>query len=63
MEEFEIVAEPVHYIRCCACGDEHLAGEIRIDGYEEDIQGRDVLTYRCPTTAIVTKAFPLLGYR
>jgi hypothetical protein len=35
------------FVRCPACDDEHVSDEVDTLNIEEDIQGRDVVTFRC----------------
>jgi len=36
------------FVCCPACDDDHEASEVESLNIEEDIQGRDVVTFRCP---------------
>lgn len=47
------------FVRCLECGEEHVAKDVMFVNIEEDIQGRDLLTYVCPVTQKETKAYVL----
>ena len=42
--------KPKLYVECAACKNQHTTGEVETLDIEEDIQGRDVLTFYCPVT-------------
>lgn len=44
----------------CPCGNKHYNGSIETVNIEEDIFGRDVLTYTCPNTGNEMKALVLI---
>lgn len=37
-----------YFVLCPACDTEHDVDEVTVLNVEEDIQGRDVLTFECP---------------
>lgn len=37
-----------YFVFCAACDTEHTVDEVNVLNIEEDIQGRDVLTFECP---------------
>lgn len=49
------------YVSCVECGEQHSSQDdymaLCVIGLEEDTFGRDVLTYNCPRTGNVTKAY------
>lgn len=45
-----------NYVICPACDAEHDSSEVTALNIEEDIQGRDVLTYQCPYSNTVQKS-------
>lgn len=47
------------YVNCPKCGEKHYQGEIETLDVEEDIQGFDIITYTCPATGEVAKAYVL----
>lgn len=47
---------------CPECQQEHKQGQVETLNVEEDYQGRDLLTYRCPITKRTTKAVILLTF-
>lgn len=44
----------------CPCGEDHYTGTIEAINIEEDIYGRDVLTYVCPVLGDEMKALVLV---
>jgi hypothetical protein len=38
------------FVKCKECGEEHNSEEVQGTDVEEDFEGRDVLTFVCPTT-------------
>lgn len=46
-------------VRCTKCGQEHQVKDVEFLNIEEDIQGRDLMTYTCPVTGEVAKAYVL----
>lgn len=38
------------YVRCKECGEIHTIEEVEFLNIEEDMEGRDVITFSCPTT-------------
>lgn len=38
------------FVNCPVCGEMHTTSEVEFLNIEEDIHGRDVLTYICPTS-------------
>jgi len=45
------------YVRCCKCKKDMDELKTDIQGIEEDIQGKDVLTFICPICKTVQKSF------
>lgn len=45
----------------CDCGENHSTEEVEFLNVEEDIQGRDILTFRCPKTEEVVQSPVRLG--
>jgi hypothetical protein len=41
---------------CRECSDEHLTSEVEFLNIEEDIHGRDVMSFVCPVTNNPTKS-------
>jgi len=52
--------ETVMVVRCKECGEEHTSEEVIALNIEEDIVGRDVLTFECPVTNRTTTSFIFL---
>jgi len=52
--------ETVMVVRCSECGEEHASEEVIVLNIEEDIVGRDVLTFECPVTNRTTTSFIFL---
>jgi len=52
---------PTMFVRCPACGEDHPCDEkwkaIDTLDIEEDIQGRDMLTYVCLATGVTAKSY------
>lgn len=46
----------VMFVKCTKCGEEHYSDEIEVENVEEDIMGRDVLTFVCPETNNTTES-------
>lgn len=46
---------------CPKCQQRHYSGQIVTENIEEDIYGRDVITYTCPETDEMTKALVLVS--
>jgi len=46
-------------VNCSECGESHEPGDVEVLNIEEDIQGRDLLTFICPVTNKETKAYVL----
>ena len=44
-------------VRCSECGDEHFPNEVQTLNIEEDIQGRDLVQFVCPSNGVITKSF------
>jgi hypothetical protein len=44
---------------CKACGNEHETRDVEFLNVEEDIQGRDVIEFKCPETGTVQKSYVL----
>ncbi len=36
------------YVKCLKCGEYHSTKEVEFLNIEEDIQGRDLMTFMCP---------------
>ena len=49
-----------HFVNCSKCGEQHYSGTIVTENIEEDIYGRDVITYTCPVTDKLTKSLVLI---
>ena len=47
------------FVRCSKCQEDHKPKEMETLNIEEDMQGRDLLTYVCPVTQEITKAYVL----
>lgn len=43
-------------VRCTECGENHWTTEVEFLNVEEDIHGRDVMSYTCPITNQSTKS-------
>lgn len=43
------------FVLCKSCGEQHNTSDVEFLDIEEDIQGHDVMTFRCPTTEQVVK--------
>ena len=43
-------------VHCPECGEDHDPAQVEFVGIEEDLYGRDLLTYVCPVTGKETKA-------
>lgn len=56
------MADARMFVICPECNQEHKQGQIETLNIEEDLQGRDTLTYRCPVTKQTTKATVLLTF-
>ena len=48
----------IMFVKCEECGEEHwtFSDEVVTENIEEDIMGRDVLTFVCPKTGNTTKS-------
>lgn len=44
-------------VKCLECGDEHFPNEVQTLNIEEDIQGRDLVQFVCPSNGVITKSF------
>ena len=44
------MSRPQVYVRCRECGEQHDSTEVEFLNIEEDIEGRDVITFTCPIT-------------
>lgn len=44
------------YVKCNKCGQEHRAKEVEFLNIEEDILGRDLMTFMCPVVEEETKS-------
>jgi len=45
------MSQPVLFVQCKECGEDHCQGEVRTVNIEEDeFTGVDILTYVCPIT-------------
>ncbi len=51
---------PIMFVKCKECGEEHYTGELLVENIEEDICGRDVLTFVCPETGHTTTSLVYL---
>lgn len=40
----------------CDCGEQHNTEDVKLLNIEEDIQGRDMVTFECPTTKETAKS-------
>ena len=45
-----------YFVLCSECSEEHSTLEVKFLNVEEDIQGRDVIHFQCPTTETETKS-------
>lgn len=43
-------------VHCLECGEDHNPEDVEFVNIEEDINGRDLLTFVCPVTEKETKA-------
>lgn len=50
------------FVWCAACDGNHTTDEVEFLNVEEDIEGRDVATYRCPDTQTTQKSLVFKGY-
>jgi hypothetical protein len=47
--------QPLMFVKCKECGEEHFQGEVRTVNIEEDeFTGADILTFVCPLTDRIT---------
>jgi hypothetical protein len=44
------------YVNCLKCGEHHSTKEVEFLNIEEDIQGRDLMTFMCPVVEEETKS-------
>lgn len=44
------------FVNCPECKERHPTNQVQFLNIEEDIHGRDLMTYPCPRTKNVTKA-------
>lgn len=44
------------YVLCSACDDNHYSDEVMVENIEEDIQGRDVVTFRCQASNTIQES-------
>ena len=44
--------QPVHYVYCSACKDEHDTMNMIFENISEGMQGEDRLTFRCPAAGM-----------
>lgn len=45
-----------YFVICSECSEEHSTTEVEFLNVEEDIQGRDIMYFQCPTTETETKS-------
>lgn len=45
------------YVRCAKCGQDFNEAKVEFLGIEEDFQGRDVMSFVCPTCKEETKSY------
>lgn len=51
------------FVKCNSCGNCHTNdSNLKTLNIEEDIQGRDLLTFVCPDTSETTKAYVMIGH-
>lgn len=50
------------YVLCPACDDNHYSEEVMIENIEEDIQGRDVVTFRCLASNTIQESLVYRNY-
>ena len=46
-----------NYVLCRECKEEHTNDEVECIDISEDIQGRDLIQFRCPVTKTITESF------
>ena len=51
-----------YYVRC-SCGHEHNTDVVKFLNVEEDIQGRDVVTFTCPIQGYEVRSLVFKGHR
>ena len=44
------------YVNCLKCGEHHSTAQIEFLNIEEDIQGRDIMSFTCPVENESTKS-------
>lgn len=54
--------EKINYVLCKSCGSKHDTNIVQCENIEEDIEGRDVLTYKCPVTGEIVKSLVYIGH-
>lgn len=45
------------FVMCKECGKNHYSDDVKTVDIEEDVQGRDVLTFICPVTNHNSKSY------
>lgn len=48
-----------YFVVCKACGENHETSDVEFLNVEEDIQGRDVMEFKCPKTDTVQQSWVL----
>ena len=46
----------------CSCGNHHYGDNLETLNIEENFEGRDVLTFKCPVTGYTEKSLVYIGY-
>jgi hypothetical protein len=55
MEKSKMMRLPIMFVKCEECGEEHCQiDKLLVENIEEDVYGRDVLTFVCPETGHTT---------
>ena len=54
--------KPLYFVWCPACVEEHETTDVDFLDVQEDYQGRDIMTYRCPETGTVQNSLVTRGY-
>lgn len=52
----------IFFVRCPVCDDDHNVEDVEFLNIEEDIQGRDVMTFRCPISDTTQNSLVFKGY-
>ena len=58
-DQSEAIGMRRYFVICLGCGEKHETDAVEFLNVEEDIQGRDVMEFKCPETDTIQRSWVL----